>query len=245
VTTLLQSQGLAAGYGGSAVIRDIDLTVASGSMTGIIGPNGAGKSTFLKAVMGFLVPSAGRVRLAGDDIAGKRTDERIRLGIGYVAQARSHFPNLSVLENLRVGAFLLRDKRVVERRLQAVFDRFPILHERRKVPAGLLSGGELRMLEIGRFLMLEPRLVLLDEPSIGLAPPLVEAVYERLLWLKDEGITFLIVEQNVRKILEVADYVYVFETGRNRFEGPARRFAEQGELAGLYLGGASASEGLG
>lgn len=233
---MLEARGLVAGYGGSDVLQGVDITVEPGSITGVIGLNGAGKSTLLKVLMGFLRPSRGEVLLEGRPITRLRPDDRIRLGLAYVAQTRSSFPGLSVLENLRVGGFLVRDRAVLAERLTRVFERFPILRERQRQAAGLLSGGELRILEIGRFLMMRPRLVVLDEPSIGLAPGLVDMVYRHIQDLRRKDITFLIVEQNVRKLLGVASYVYALETGQNRYHGTPGHLLAQGHLAGLYLG---------
>lgn len=233
---LLETLGIVAGYGGSAVLHEVSLGAEPGRITGIIGPNGAGKSTFLKVLMGFLHPNEGEVRLEGESILEIRPEQRIRLGMAYVAQTESSFAALTVQENLRLGAYLVREKSIREERMEKVFRRFPALEERRKQLAGVLSGGERRMLEIGRFLMMEPHMVLLDEPSIGLAPQLVEMVYEQIHALRSEGMTFLVVEQNVRKLLGVADYVYALEAGSNRYEGTPKRLTEEGRLAGLYLG---------
>jgi branched-chain amino acid transport system ATP-binding protein len=235
----LESAGLSAGYGGSTILNGVSLTVASGRITGVIGPNGAGKSTLLKAIMGYIVPTAGAVQLDGEDITRLSTDERIRRGIGYIAQTRSHFPSQTVLENLRMGAYLVRDRQLRSERQAEVFRRFPVLAERRRQAAALLSGGQLRMLEIGRVLMTSPRLIVLDEPSVGLSSALVDMVYEHLRELATGGVTMLIVEQNVRKLLSVADYVYALENGSNRFEGTPQMLGTSGVLAGLYLGAGS------
>jgi branched-chain amino acid transport system ATP-binding protein len=218
------------------VLQGVDLTVYQGSITAVIGPNGAGKSTLLKTIMGFLTLDRGAVFLRGESLVRWRVEDRVRRGVAYVSQDRCSFGPLTVAENLRVGAFLERDRSVVRRRMQAVYERFPALRMRQHQPAGLLSGGELRTLEIGRFLMMKPELVLLDEPSIGLAPLLVDQVYREVEQLRREGLTFLIVEQNVRKILQVADLVYVLELGRNRFAGAPSEITADDKLARLYLG---------
>jgi len=235
----LEAVAVTAGYGGSAILKGVSLTVAKGRITGVIGPNGAGKSTLLKAIMGYLVPSDGAVRFDGEDITRLPTDQRIRRGIGYIAQTRSHFPSQTVQENLRIGAYLVRDRQLRSERQSEVFRRFPILAERRRQPAALLSGGQLRMLEIGRVLMSSPRLIVLDEPSIGLSSALVDIVYAHLRELAIGGMTLLIVEQNVRKLLSIADYVYALENGSNRYEGTPDVLAAGGRLAGLYLGAGS------
>ena len=232
----LEAAELTAGYGGSTILNGVSLTVAPGHITGVIGPNGAGKSTLLKAIMGYIVPHGGTVRLDGDDITRLPTHERIRRGIAYIAQTRSHFPSQTVQENLRMGAYLVRNRNMRTERQAEVFRRFPILAERRRQSAALLSGGQLRMLEIGRVLMTSPRLIVLDEPSVGLSPALVDMVYEHLRELAASGTTLLIVEQNVRKLLSVADFVYALENGTNRFEGTPQALTARGVLAGLYLG---------
>jgi branched-chain amino acid transport system ATP-binding protein len=243
VTAVLQAEGLVAGYGGSAILQDVGLVVEPGSITGIIGPNGAGKSTLAKVLVGYLHPQAGRVWFRGKDVTKERPSTRIQLGLAYVAQARSSFPDLTVLENLHVGGYLVKSKPLLQERLERVLDRFPVLKERRRQPARLLSGGELRILEIGRFLMMDPTLVILDEPSIGLAPRLVDHVYEQVRALRDEGITFLIVEQNVRKLLAVADYVLALEVGRNRYAGTPTQLVDEGHLATIYLGSGAPAPG--
>ena len=233
---VLEARALTAGYGGSAVLQELDLAVRPGGITGVIGPNGAGKSTLLKVLVGYLKPIAGRVALGGEDITTLAPEERIRRGIAYIAQQRSSFPSQSVADNLRLGAYLVRDARLRAEREASVFERFPVLAQRRHQLAGMLSGGEARMLELGRMLMMAPRLAILDEPSIGLSPKLIETVYEQVRRLRTEGITFLIVEQNVRKLFAVADHVFALENGRNRFEGSPGELSAEGVLAGLYLG---------
>ena len=232
----LEAAELTAGYGGSTILNGVSLGAAPGRITGVIGPNGAGKSTLLKAIMGYIAPRNGSVRLDGDDITRLPTHERIRRGIAYIAQTRSHFPSQTVQENLRMGAYLIRSRSLRAQRQSEVFARFPILAERRRQPAALLSGGQLRMLEIGRALMTAPRLIILDEPSIGLSSGLVDMVYGHLRELAAGGTTLLIVEQNVRKLLSVADFVYALENGGNRFGGTPQALTTRGVLAGLYLG---------
>lgn len=236
----LLAQGITAGYGGSAVLQALHLTVRRGGITGIIGPNGCGKSTLLKVLVGYLRPTHGRVLFEGEDITRIAPEERIRRGMAYIAQTRSYFASQTVDENLRLGAYLVRDPKVRAERQEAVFRRFPILAERRRQLAGMLSGGEARMLEIGRTLMMAPTFAILDEPSIGLSPRLTDDLYEHLRRLRDEGITFLIVEQNVRKLLAVADHVFALEGGRNRLEGTPAELSDEGVLAELYLGQSAA-----
>ena len=235
-TAVLEAQAITAGYGGSTVLQDLHIGVRRGGITGVIGPNGAGKSTLLKALVGYLRPSAGRVFFDGEDITRLEPEDRIRRGMAYIAQQRSYFPSQTVADNLRLGAYLVRDARLRAEREASVFERFPVLAQRRQQLAGMLSGGEARMLELGRMLMMAPRCAILDEPSIGLSPRLIETVYEQVRRLRDEGITFLIVEQNVRKLFAVADQIFALESGRNRFEGSPAELSAEGVLARLYLG---------
>jgi ABC-type branched-subunit amino acid transport system ATPase component len=233
---LLEANGLVAGYGGSAILNGLSLSAERGRITGVIGPNGAGKSTLLKTVMGYVHPASGSVLFDGTDITRLPTHERIRCGVAYISQTHSHFASQTVRENLRLGAYLVRDKQVRAERQAEVFRRFPALAERARQPAGLLSGGQLRMLEIGRVLMTAPRLIVLDEPSVGLSPKLVDMVYDHLRELAAEGTTLLIVEQNVRKLLAIADHVYALESGANRYDGTPQTLVAEGRLASLYLG---------
>ena len=236
---VLDAQALTAGYGGSAVLQELHVSARRGSITGVIGPNGAGKSTLLKVLVGYLRPVRGQIAFAGEDITALEPEVRIRRGMAYIAQQRSFFPSQTVADNLRLGAYLVRDAKLRAEREAAVFERFPVLAQRRRQLAGMLSGGEARMLELGRMLMMAPRFAILDEPSIGLSPRLIDAVYQQIRRLRDEGITFLIVEQNVRKLFSVADHVFALENGRNRFEGSPAALSAQGVLAALYLGQAT------
>jgi ABC-type branched-subunit amino acid transport system ATPase component len=235
-TDILAAGAITAGYGGSAVLQDVQIAVRRGGITGIIGPNGSGKSTLLKVLVGYLRPAHGQVWLDGADITRLAPEDRIGHGIAYIAQSRSTFASQTVEENLRLGAYLVRDAKLRTERQAAVLRRFPALAERRQQFAGMLSGGEARMLEIGRMLMMGPTLAILDEPSIGLSPRLTESVYDEIRALRDEGITFLIVEQNVRKLLAIADYVFALESGRNRLAGTPAELSREGVLARLYLG---------
>jgi ABC-type branched-subunit amino acid transport system ATPase component len=233
---ILSARAITAGYGGSAIVQELGLEVRAGSITGVIGPNGAGKSTLLKVLVGYLRPARGAIVFRGDDITRIAPELRVRRGIAYIAQARSYFASQTVAENLRLGAYLVRDAAVRAQREAAVFARFPVLADRRRQIAGMLSGGEARMLEFGRMLMMAPTFAILDEPSIGLSTRLVDEVYAHVRQLQSEGMTFLIVEQNVRKLFGVADYVYALESGRNRHAGTPDALSAEGVLASLYLG---------
>ncbi len=235
---ILRVQGLTAGYGGLDVLHEVSLHIDRHELVAIIGPNGAGKSTVLKAVMGLITISKGQIVFQDQPITGRRTDQLVRIGIAYVPQGRIVFPQMTVLENLEMGAFTVRDRRQVAETLAYVFGLFPRLAERRNQQAGTMSGGEQQMVAIGRALMTRPTLILLDEPSLGLSPRFVDMVFDQLVALREEGIAIGLVEQNAARALEVAHRAYVLELGRNRYEGPARELAADERVRRLYLGGA-------
>ncbi len=234
---LLRAEGITAGYGKMAILHDVTVEVRAGEMVSVIGPNGAGKSTAFKTIVGFLRPTGGRVRFDGQDIAGLRPDQVLHRGLAYVPQGRIVFPQMTVLENLEMGAYIERDARRVREALERVYTLFPILAERRSQKAGTMSGGEQQMVAIGRALMTTPKLILLDEPSLGLAPKFVSLIFDKLVEMKRAGYTMMVVEQNAAKALAVADRGYVLELGRNRFEGTGRALLEDPEVKRLYLGG--------
>src|SRR5439155_801421 len=226
---LLELEGIAAGYvEGIDILGDITLRVEPGSITGVIGPNGAGKSTLLKAIFGFLHPRRGRIALEGRDIHALAPYEIKRLGISYVPQGANIFPQLTVEENLQLGAWVIRQDRArVAGRLDSAYTAFPRLREKRRSRATTLSGGEAKMLSLAKELVTEPRLLLVDEPSAGLAPRIVEQVYAQLLAVRERGVTILLVDQNINKAVQVSDYLYMIERGDVRREGPRRDFADQ------------------
>ena len=234
---LLRAEGLTAGYGKMAIIHDVTLDVRVGEMVSVIGPNGAGKSTAFKTIVGFLRPSTGRVVFDGQSIAGLRPDQVLHRGLAYVPQGRIVFPQMTVLENLEMGAYIERDGGRIRDALERVYRLFPVLAERRGQRAGTMSGGEQQMVAIGRALMTTPKLILLDEPSLGLAPKFVALIFDKLVEMKQAGYTLMVVEQNAARALAVADRGYVLELGRNRFEGPGRTLLEDPEVKRLYLGG--------
>lgn len=236
---LLTLERVAAGYGAGMILRGVDLTVHSGQISCLIGPNGAGKSTVLKAVSGLLRPAQGRVLFAGEDISPLSPRQRLDRGIVHVLQERSLFPAMSVWQNVRMGAYLLRDKALIRRRMEEVAERFPIVAQRRKTPAGALSGGEQKQVELARSLMLDPRLVLLDEPSIGLSPKARKAVFTSITELAQGGRTVLLVEQNARSGLAVADHAAVLDGGRVALTGTGAELLQSAEIARLYLGAAA------
>ncbi len=218
-------------------LRGIDLSVAEGEAVCLLGANGAGKTTTLRALSGQVRPRAGSIRLDGADIAGMRPHRIAARGLVQVPEGRQVFSGLTVAENLALGAWMLRDAAEAARRRERVLARFPRLRERLGQPAGSLSGGEQQMLAIGRALMAAPKLLLLDEPSMGLAPRLVEEIFAVIAELKADGVTLLLVEQNASAALEVADRAYVLENGRITLAGPAWRVANDPGVVAAYLGG--------
>ena len=232
---MLALEGVRGGYGKLEILQSASLSVPDGAIVGIIGPNGAGKSTLLKTAFGYLAPWAGRVVLDGREIAGRRPDEIMRLGIGYLSQAGGLFAEMTVHDNLVLGGYTLSrgEKR---RALEDVYARFPLFRERRRQLAGSLSGGEQRLLAIARALIARPRLLLLDEPSAALAPRFIDRVYATLARLNRDGLALLIVEQNVEAILAVAHRVFVLDLGRNAFDGTPAELRGSDRIRRLYLG---------
>ncbi|HXG17369.1 MAG TPA: ABC transporter ATP-binding protein, partial [Calidithermus sp.] len=211
--------------------------VETGEIVSIIGPNGAGKSTAFKAIMGFVRPRQGSIRFNGQEITGLPPHLVVRRGLAYVPQGRIVFPQMTVLENLEMGAYIERDRARVAAALERVYRLFPVLAERRRQRAGTMSGGEQQMVAIARALMTTPSLILLDEPSLGLAPKFVALIFDKLQEMRAAGYTLVLVEQNAARALAIADRGYVLELGRNRFEGPGPRLLADPEVKRLYLGG--------
>ena len=236
---LLEIRGLALGYGKTNAVKGIDLDVPEGSVVTLIGANGAGKTTVLRGISGLLKPRAGSIRLHGREIGGLAPHRIAGLGVVQVPEGRQVFAQMSIDENLRMGAWLLNDRAEEARRRDMVLARFPRLAERLSQTAGLLSGGEQQMLAMGRALMADPRLLLLDEPSMGLAPLIVEEIFRIVSSLKEEGRTILLVEQNAQAALEIADHAYVLQSGLIELSGPAAAIAGDQKIAAAYLGGAA------
>ena len=234
---LLRAEAITAGYGKMAILHDVTLEVRTGEMVSVIGPNGAGKSTAFKTIVGFLRPTHGRVRFDGQDITGLRPDQVLHRGLAYVPQGRIVFPQMTVLENLEMGAYIERDAGRIRHALDRVYTLFPILAQRRGQKAGTMSGGEQEMVAIARALMTTPKLILLDEPSLGLAPKFVSLIFDKLSEMRHAGFTLMVVEQNAARALAVADRGYVLELGRNRFEGGGQALLQDPEVKRLYLGG--------
>ena len=234
---LLAVEGIFAGYGQMEILHGVSLVVRRGEMVSIIGPNGAGKSTVFKTIVGLLRAKSGRIAFDGRQIGTLRADQVLPLGLAYVPQGRIVFPQMTVLENLEMGGYIERDAARLRAALERVYALFPILAERAKQKAGTMSGGEQQMVAIGRALMTAPKLILLDEPSLGLSPKFVSLIFEKLVEMKRTGDTLLVVEQNAAKALSVADRGYVLELGRNRFEGTGQSLLTDPEVKRLYLGG--------
>ena len=240
-TPLLQLDSVETYYGPLRALSGVSLTVAEGTITVILGSNGAGKSTLLGTIMGVLdgQPQRGTITFRGQRIDGMATEKIVRAGISYVPEGRRVFPELTVSENLKVGAYTVRDRQSTRRTLERVHDYFPLLADRQTQPAGTLSGGEQQMLAIGRALMNEPELLLLDEPSLGLAPLLVRQVFDIVSQIRDEGVTVLLVEQNARMALKVADDGVVLESGELVVSGTAAELVDNDEVEELYMGAAT------
>jgi len=237
VNALLSTQGLVSGYGRLETLHGIDLDVPEGGITAIIGPNGSGKSTLLKTISGLLRPWRGTIVFDGDDVSGQPAHALVRRGMCMVPQGRVVFPFLTIEENLRMSAYTVHPEPEVRRRLDQAYTFLPRLAERRRQPANTLSGGEQVMLSLAKVVMLQPRVLLLDEPSLGLTPKLIDQIYEQVATLAADGLTTVIVEQNVKKALSVATHVAVLVLGRLRYQGPPDRLEAELDLARLFLEG--------
>lgn len=238
MTSLLDVRDLEVSYGAVPVLHGINLSVNKGEIRSILGANGAGKTTTLKTIAGVLKPRHGEIRMGdGPRIDGRRADQIRRAGLSWIPEGREIFVTLSVYENLLLGAYVVRDRQVIDERVEAMFRRFPVLEQRRHQSAGNLSGGEQQMLAIVRALMGDPHLLLMDEPSLGLAPRVVSAVFDLITEIRSEGVSILLVEQNARKALAVSDYTYVLEMGRISAEGPSAEIATSPAIRKAYLGG--------
>ncbi len=234
---MLEVTDLTVNYGAIEAVRKLSFAVPDGQVVAVIGANGAGKSTTLNTIGGLLKPVSGRIEFDGHDIAGLRADQIARLGLAQVPEGREVLAPLSVEENLRLGAYIRNNKDEIEQDLQSMFQRFPILEKRRKQAAGLMSGGEQQMLAVARALMARPKLLTLDEPSMGLAPLIVNQIFEIITEVRAQGVTLLLVEQNARKALQVADYAYVLERGQLVHAAPSAELRDDPRIVAAYLGG--------
>jgi ABC-type branched-subunit amino acid transport system ATPase component len=232
---ILKIEDITAGYTGIDILHQVNFRVKAGEIVSIIGPNGAGKSTLLKTIFGLLQPRRGKVFLYNEDITGLRPEKIVRKGISYVPQVDNVFPSMTIQENLEMGAFIRTDD--YKQRLEQVYDLFPILRERKKNKVGQLSGGQRQMVAMGRALMLDPQVLLLDEPSAGLAPLLVSHIFEQIEVINSTGVAIVIVEQNAREALKMAHRGYVLSMGRNMLDDTGQALLENEEVGRLYLGG--------
>ena len=232
---VLETQGLVAGYSAELdILNGVSITVDAGEIVTVVGPNGAGKSTLMKSIIGLVAPRKGRVLLRGEEITGRRPHEIVRLGLGYVPQRENVFENMTVIENLELGA-MGRSRAEIASRIEELLRLFPRLGERRKQLVGTMSGGERQMVAMARALMPKPGILLLDEPSAGLAPMFVQAMFEQVAEINAAGVSILMVEQNARAALTLSHRGYVLDLGRNAFEGPGRQLLQDPRLAELYL----------
>ncbi len=233
-TPILEAQAVVTGYGEVDILHGVSVQVHPGEMVAVIGPNGAGKSTLLRAMFGLLPVRSGRVLLRGDDVSNHQPDQLVRRGLSYVPQVDNVFPSLTIMENLEMGAFVRSDGFAA--RTEQIFEMFPDLAGRRREIAGRLSGGQRQMLALARALMLDPAILLLDEPSASLSPKMVGLIFDRIKVINDAGTGILLIEQNARQALAICDRAYVLANGENRLEGPAQSMLENEEVGKLYLG---------
>ena len=233
---MLELHAVTAGYGAFTALWDVSLRVGQGEAVAVVGPNGAGKTTLLRAISGLIAPRAGRIAFEGAELAGHPAYEIVAHGIAHVPEGRRLFPQLTVAENLKMGAFLPSARAHFRESLERVYALFPVLAERPTQRAGSLSGGEQQMLAVGRALMSRPKLILFDEPSMGLAPVMVLRLFDLIRRVREEGYTILVVEQNVRQVLKLVDRAYLLEVGRIKIEGRAADLAEQDFVRQAYVG---------
>jgi len=232
---LLEAEGITAGYGGGDILTDVDVRVERGEIVALIGPNGAGKSTVMKTLFGLLKPRMGTVKFEGEDITGLSPDRIVHQGVSYVPQTDNVFTTLTVMENLEMGAFIRKDD--IRPRIDQVLELFPDLKRFLNKKAGALSGGQRQMVAMGRALMLDPKVLMLDEPSAGLAPKLVDMIFEKIQDVNATGVSILMVEQNARAALMLSNRGYVLATGKNRYEDTGEALLANEEIGKLYLGG--------
>lgn len=236
MTVLLETRNLSAGYGEVRVLHDVTLQVGEGSITALVGSNGAGKTTLMRTISGLLTHSTGNIDFAGDEIGDLTANRRVALGISLVPEGRMIFPDFTVEQNLRVGAFVTRARTRTDANLEKMFELFPKLRERRDQRGETLSGGEQQMLALARGLMSEPTMLLLDEPSLGLAPAISQLMFETVVQVRDSGVTVFIVEQDIRSTLEIADQAYVMENGYIVLSGTGASLLTNDSVKQAYLG---------
>lgn len=233
---VLEIEGLKAGYKDYLVLKGVDIQVNEGEVVCLIGPNGAGKSTVLNCIFGLLQPSEGVIKYRNEDIIGVPQRRLLNKGLSYMLQRDAIFPDMTVLENLEMGAYIMGDDYDIESRIDDTFEMFPILKEKSHQNARVLSGGQRQMLEFARGLMLDPDFLLIDEPTAGLAPKIINQIFDKISQINDTGVTILLVEQNIRTALKYADHSFVLENGQTRFDGPADEILDRPEIRAAYLG---------
>ncbi|MFI8823140.1 ABC transporter ATP-binding protein [Streptomyces sp. NPDC053431] len=236
MTALLEVEDLRVAYGKIEAVKGISFSVEAGQVVALIGTNGAGKTTTLRTLSGLLKPTSGKITFDGQPLNGVPAHKVVSLGLAHSPEGRHIFPRLTIAENLQLGAFLRKDKDGIERDVQKAYDLFPILGERRKQAAGTLSGGEQQMLAMGRALMSQPKLLMLDEPSMGLSPIMMQKIMETIATLKSEGMTILLIEQNAQAALSLADQAYVLEVGKIKLSGTGQDLLHDDEVRKTYLG---------
>jgi ABC-type branched-subunit amino acid transport system ATPase component len=237
MTSILDVQNIYSGYGKIEVLHNISIHVEPNEIVCIIGPNGSGKSTLLKTIFGLIKPRQGSILFYGKEITQVEPEEKVGMGISYIPQGRNVFSSLTVKENLEMGGTPLQHSKAIEKAIQNIFQRYPILNNRKETKAGSLSGGEKQLLALAMGIMVQPKLMLLDEPSLGLAPKVIEEIYGRINTINREEVTFVIVEQNARKALRFAHRAYVLDLGVNRLEDTGEGLLNNEEVKHLYLGG--------
>ncbi|WP_055477470.1 ABC transporter ATP-binding protein [Sphaerimonospora mesophila] len=240
---MLAINGLQVRYGAIVAVRDLSLSVAEGELVALVGANGAGKSTTMAAIAGVVKPSTGTITFLGQSLRGRSSEAIAGLGVALIPEDRGIFPSLTVEQNLRLGAYLRRGQKDLGKDFASVYRRFPILAERAKQGAGTLSGGEQQQLAIGRALLSRPKLLMLDEPSLGLSPTMVDRMFELIDELHRDGTTILLVEQNVRRTLEIVDRAYLLTNGRLTASGTPEQLRQEVDIAGAYMGGRAAAAG--
>lgn len=233
---MLKVENLVVAYGGIEALKGISLEVPEGKIVTLIGANGAGKSTLLRSIIGLVKPGAGKISYEEKDITGLNSQKIVKTGITLVPEGRRVFPNLTVLENLKIGAYLRNDKEEIEKDIRWIYDLFPRLEERSWQMAGTLSGGEQQMLAVGRALMCRPKVLMMDEPSLGLAPLVIKDIFKIIQEINKQGMTILLIEQNANMALKIADIAYVLETGRITMTGTGKELLENPEIKAAYLG---------
>jgi ABC-type branched-subunit amino acid transport system ATPase component len=237
VNIMLTIEKLVTGYGKIEILHGVTIEIQDNQMTVVIGPNGAGKSTIFRAIFGILRVWDGKISYNGENISNLKPQKLLKKGISYVPQGRNIFPLMTIHENLEMGSYVRSDKEQIQEDIERIYERFPILGERRNEEARNLSGGQQQMLEMGRALLLNPDFIMLDEPSLGLAPNIAEEIFNEILRIRDSGKTIMMVEQNAKRALELADYAFVLELGNKKYEGPAREIMENENVRRMYLGG--------